>query len=98
MTQYSYVIKPKASREIVEFYKNVANKYKHTYSYEDFMSNVREAVFSIYGIEKTLMRRVPTISRWKNYHMAHSGKWYYAYIIDDDTIFVVDACHAQNMK
>ena len=30
--------------------------------------------------------------------MAHSGKWYYAYTIDDDTSNIVDACHAQNMK
>ncbi len=25
-------------------------------------------------------------------------KWYFAYTIDDDTIIIVDACHAQNMK
>ena len=60
MNQYSYVIKPRASRKIVEFYKNVAKKYKHTYSYDDFMSNVRVAVFSMYDIEKTLLRRTPT--------------------------------------
>jgi hypothetical protein len=30
--------------------------------------------------------------------MANTDKWYYAYIIDGDTITVVDACHAQNMK
>ena len=29
--------------------------------------------------------------------MANAGKWYYAYVIDGDTIKVVDACHAQNM-
>lgn len=42
-------------------------------------------------------RRTPTISRWKNYYMAKAGKWYFAYIVEDDTIIVVDACHAQNM-
>ncbi len=29
--------------------------------------------------------------------MANTDKWYYAYIIKDKTITVVDACHAQNM-
>jgi hypothetical protein len=29
--------------------------------------------------------------------MANTGKWYYAYTIEGDTIKVVDACHAQNM-
>ena len=25
-------------------------------------------------------------------------KWYFAYTIEGDTIFIQDACHAQNMK
>ena len=29
--------------------------------------------------------------------MANTDKWYYAYTIDDETIIVVDARHAQNM-
>lgn len=59
--------------------------------------NVRDAIFYIYAIERTLPRRKPTINRWKGYYMANTDKWYYAYIIDGDTITVVDACHAQNM-
>ncbi|MBP3246808.1 MAG: hypothetical protein J6M36_02875 [Prevotella sp.] len=35
--------------------------------------------------------------RWAGYHMAHKGKWYYAYTIEGDTIFIEDACHAQNI-
>ena len=30
--------------------------------------------------------------------MANTDKWYFAYTIEDDTITIVDACHAQNMK
>jgi hypothetical protein len=60
--------------------------------------NIDDAVNSIYEIEKTLLRRKPTIRRWQGYHMANTDKWYYAYIILDDMIVVVDACHAQNMK
>ena len=29
--------------------------------------------------------------------MANTKKWYYAYVIDVDTILIEDACHAQNM-
>lgn len=94
---YNYVVKPKAQQKIRSFYKNVAHKYRHTYDYDDFMRNVYDAVFSIYDIEKTLPRRVPTLSRWKGYYMANTDKWYFAYIIEGDTVTVVDACHAQNM-
>lgn len=60
--------------------------------------NVREAYHAMYLIERTLQRRKPIIERWQGYHMANTEKWYYAYTIDGDTITVVDACHAQNMK
>ena len=29
--------------------------------------------------------------------MANTKKWYFTYRIDGDTIYVEDACHAQNM-
>ena len=59
--------------------------------------NVRDACLAMFQIENTLLRREPTLSRWADYHMANKRKWYYAYVIDGDTITVVDACHAQNM-
>ena len=97
MLQYKYFYTKRTAAKIRSFYTNVAKKYRHTYSYEDMERNVRDAFFAIYAIECTLPRRQPTISRWANYHMANAGKWYYAYVIDVDTIKVVDACHAQNM-
>jgi hypothetical protein len=59
--------------------------------------NVHDAIDSIYQIERTLLRREPTISRWEGYHMANTDKWYFACTIDGDTITIVDAYHAQNM-
>ena len=97
MLQYKYFYTKRTAAKIRSFYTNVAKKYRHTYSYEDMERNVRDAFFAIYAIERTLPRRQPTISRWANYHMANAGKLYYAYVIDGDTIKVVDACHAQNM-
>ena len=97
MTTRKYIIKPRAQLKIRSFYKNVARKYRHTYDYDDFMRNVHDALFSIYDIECTLLRREPTIERWKGYHMANTDKWYFAYTIDGNVITIVDACHAQNM-
>ena len=92
-----YIIKPGASRMIFSFYQNVAKKYLHTYDKDDLKRNVYDALQSIYEIERTLLRRKPTIARWAGYHMANTDKWYFAYTIDGDTITIVDACHAQNM-
>ena len=98
MADYRYIIKPRASRKIFSFYQNVAKKYRHTYDKGDLKRDVQNAVFSIFRIENGLLRREPTLPKWSGYHMANTDKWYYAYTIDGDTITVVDACHAQNMK
>ena len=84
--------------KIIRFYQNVAKKYRHTYSKELMAQNINDAIDSMYKIENSLQRRKPTISRWKNYFMANTNKWYYAYMINNNTITVIDACHSQNMK
>ena len=94
---YKYVYSKRALQKIMTFYGNVARKYRHVYSFEDMERNIHDAIFDIYAIEKTLPRRTPTLSRWANYHMANTDKWYFAYTIDGETITIVDACHAQNM-
>lgn len=94
---YKYIYTKRAVCNIRTFYRNVALKYRHTYSFEDMERNVRDAIFYIYAIERTLPRRQPTISRWAGYYMTNTEKWYYAYKIKGDIIIVVDTCHAQNM-
>ena len=76
----------------------MSKKYKHTYSQELMEKNVHDAYDSMFQIERTLLRREPTISQWAGYHMANTARWYFAYTIDGDTITVVDARHAQNMR
>ena len=98
MIEYHYKIKPQAQRKIRSFYYNVAKKYRHTYSQKLMHQNIDDAIDGMFQIERTLLRRKPTISQWAGYHMAHKGKWYFAYNIDGDTIFIEDACHAQNMR
>jgi len=92
-----YKAKKKCYKEIYTFYHNVAKKYKHTYSLELMHKNIDDAIDAMCTIESLLDRREPTIDRWKGYHMAHAGHWYYAYTIDTDTIIIEDACHEQNM-
>ncbi len=92
-----YVIRKRCAQKITTFYRNVSRKYKHNYSLELMEKNVNNAYDSIFQIESSLMRRKPTISRWKGYYMANTDKWYFAYTFDGETVIVVDACHAQNM-
>ena len=92
-----YVIRKRCAQKITTFYRNVSKKYKHTYSLELMEKNVHDAYDAIYRIENGLLRRQPTISRWADYYMANTDKWYFAYVLDGDTVTVVDACHAQNM-
>ena len=70
MTEYQFIVKARAQRGIRLFYQNVARKYKHTYDIDDFIRDVQNAVYGIYQIEKTLLRREPTLKRWAGYHMA----------------------------
>ncbi len=93
-----YEIRKRCLIKIDTFYRNVSKKYKHTYSQKLMEQNVHDAIDSMYQIEHTLLRREPTIERWKGYNMANTDKWYFAYTFDGETVTIVDACHAQNMK
>ena len=93
----TYVINTTVITNIETFYENVAKKYRNTYDYADMHRDIDNAIDSIMKIENGLLRRDPTISRWNGYHMANTDKWYFAYRIEGDTIYVEDACHAQNM-
>lgn len=83
---------------IKRFYNNVAKKYSATYSSELMHKNIDDAIDSMYMIERALPRRNPTVAQWTNCYMANTKKWYFAYVIVDETIVVIDACHAQNMR
>lgn len=97
MTAYKYKVSPRCYQKIYSFYHHVALKYRHDYSEEDMYRNIDETVDSMYEIERTLLRREPTLTRWKGYYMANTDKWYFAYLVEGDTVKIMDACHAQNM-
>ena len=96
----NYKIQRRCIENIADFYHHVSLKYRHTYSVDLMHKNLDEALDAMFQIEKSLIRRRPTLERWKKegWHMAHTGKWYYAYTIVDDTITIEDACHEQNMS
>ena len=97
---YNYRFSNEAQWQIESSYLHVALKYRHTFTYEDLNRNVKQAISNALHIEQSLLRRKPTIERWQQegWHMAHEGKWYYAYTIKEDTITIEDACHEQNMQ
>lgn len=92
-----HVLKKRCLQKIASFYSNVAKKYKHTYSEELMHKNIDDAIDDAHKIETTLLRRKPTIDRWKGYYMANTDRWCFAYTVERDTVIVWDACHAQNM-
>ena len=97
MSGYRYEVLPQCYEAIYSFYYHVSLKFRHTYSEELMLKNIDDAADAFYRIENGLLRRKPLLKRWKNYHMANTDKWYYAYTFDGETVTVVDACHAQNM-
>lgn len=98
-----YKIEIQCFNKITQFYNNVARKYCHTYSYELMCKNIDDAIDGMYKIENGLMRRTPTLERWKidDHYMSNTKKWYYLYKIEhvgeEDVVTVVDVCHSQNM-
>ena len=64
-----HVIRKRCAQKITTFYRNVSKKYKHTYSQELMEKNVHDAYDSMFQIERTLLRREPTISQWAGYHI-----------------------------
>ena len=99
----TYIIRPRASYEIRQFYLNVAKKFKNDYSLDLLNKNIDDALNAIYQIENGIPRRRPILARWKGLYMASymvNGKtrWNYAYRIEDDIVYIEDACHAQNMN
>ena len=62
-----HIIRKRCAQKITTFYRNVSKKYKHTYSQELMEKNVHDAYDSMFQIERTLLRREPTISQWAGY-------------------------------
>lgn len=94
-----YKISKKALYEINKFYHNVAKKYRNTWSKEDVKKYINQTKSAIYQIENGLPRRKPSMQRWHGLYMTTSKdkRWNFAYRIQDDTVYVEDASHAQNI-
>ena len=56
----------------------VVLKYRHTFDFDDMEKCINRTLFNAEKIEQTISRRKPTLTRWKGFHMAKAGKWYYA--------------------
>lgn len=95
----NYKISKNALNQIKKFYRNVAKRYKHTWTKEDVKNYTFVTKQSIYQIENGLIRRSPTISRWEGLYMAttQDRKWNFAYRIEGNIVYIEDACHSQNM-
>ena len=57
----NYVIRKRCFAKINTFYRNVSKKYMHTYSEELMHKNADDAFDAMYQIERSLLRREPTL-------------------------------------
>lgn len=96
-----YEIGVKAIQSIENFYHNVAKKYRNTYDYNLMSKNIDDTIDSIYSIKLDSKSIEPNwgLAKYSQYgcRMIHIKRWYFVYIIEGDSIVVIDACHAQNM-
>lgn len=59
--------------------------------------NIDDAINSMYKIENGLLRRQPRMDSWKGMFVATAGKWNFAYKVENNIVYVYDACHSQNI-
>ena len=63
--ELKHEVKPRAALKIRKFYQNVAKKYRNTFDEDDLTRNIFDALFKTHQIEKSLLRRKPTLKRWQ---------------------------------
>ena len=90
-------IRPNVLHEIDTFYYNMWQKYKHSWGEEEIIKLISDTYNDINKLSTIKVHRKSTKEEWYGLFMANIDKWYFAYRIEDDTIYVEDACHSQNM-
>ena len=82
--------------KIISFYNNVIKKYPNTYTIFDAIKDATKS----YNDKKFTLTEI-TKQKWSinQYKVVrNSCVWYFAYYIDNDTAYVVDAENYRNMK
>ena len=90
-------IQPKVLEAIDSFYYNMWQKYKHSWGEEEIVKLISDTYDEAYKIKEITIHRNATKNEWQNLFMANIDKWNFAYKIENNTIYVEDACHSQNM-
>lgn len=99
-----YLLTRHVIESIKTYYTHVAERYKHTCDYDDFIHNIDNALTAASTIERdkecknTHSNRTPTLLIWRDFLMAQTPIWYFAYLVKDDVVLVIDACHKNNMS
>lgn len=94
---YKLIIKQSALDKIAQFYKSMGQKYMNTYGFEEIDKVIRNNIQSMRLINNNKLLSEPMLEQWGSYNRVVIGKWHFAIDIKDDNVYVVDACHEQNM-
>lgn len=94
------VINNELSREIVQYYYNVAKKFCNTVGQDDVNNWSIRAIREMFNVETLQKCNNSIIDDWKPYTVVYSkvSKWYYAYHIENGTIKIEGARHQNNMS
>lgn len=108
----NYKVNSNVYTAILNFYKGVFHKYSHTYSFEMMQHNIEESVKSITQIgngkfgksilQNKISQVVPNPINGVQYKVQKCSvrtiQWHFIYYVENDTIYIVNAIHGQNMK
>jgi tRNA U34 2-thiouridine synthase MnmA/TrmU len=89
---------------ISRFYYNVRRKYPNTNSYKQVLDQINKVYNEAYNVGTKLQKVNPSttyvISKWKGYNVDYSKNtgWYFAYKIQNNTVYVYDAENGRNMS
>lgn len=86
---------------IHKFYYNAMLKYPNTYYPDDADRDIIKVVSELHKVGTRLWHKNDSIlSRWDGYLVDYSTKvkWYFAYRIEDNAVYVEDAENYRNMS
>ncbi|MDR0844650.1 MAG: hypothetical protein LBN71_05465 [Tannerella sp.] len=95
------IVRDRVYYRIQQFYNNARLKYPNTYSYTDAFNDYKKVEKELAKVGTQLYKKNNTIiQRWLDYQVDYSRDtgWYFAYRVEQDTIYVYDAENARNMS
>ena len=96
-----HIINNRVYYRIRQFYDNARLKYPNTYSRDDADRDIDKVHDELYKVGAQLWKKKNCIlQKWRGYCVDYSRatKWYFAYRIENEIIYIEDAENYRNMS